>query len=68
MVGSDRRRSDAAAALTTSAPVARFLSPDEFDAYRDNALTKSFLEAVSGPLVRSSYRAECMLERNNAGL
>jgi len=53
---------------TTSAPVARFLWPDEFDAYRDNALTKSFLEAVSGPLVRSSYRAECMLERNNAGL
>ena len=49
-------------------PVARFVSPDEFNAYRDNALAKGFLEVVSGPLVRSSYRAERVLERNNAGL
>ena len=27
-----------------------------------------FLEVVSGPLVRSSYRAERVLEHNNAGL
>jgi lipoic acid synthetase len=27
-----------------------------------------FLEVVSGPLVRSSYRAEQVLERNNVGL
>jgi lipoic acid synthetase len=27
-----------------------------------------FLECVSGPLVRSSYRAEQALARNNAGL
>jgi lipoic acid synthetase len=27
-----------------------------------------FLECVSGPLVRSSYRAEQALSRNNAGL
>jgi lipoic acid synthetase len=27
-----------------------------------------FLEAVAGPLVRSSYRAERVLERNNLGL
>ncbi len=28
----------------------------------------AFLEVVSGPLVRSSYRAERVLEHNNAGL
>jgi lipoic acid synthetase len=27
-----------------------------------------FLEVVSGPLVRSSYRAERALEKNNVGL
>jgi lipoic acid synthetase len=27
-----------------------------------------FLEVVSGPLVRSSYRAERVLEHNNVGL
>jgi lipoic acid synthetase len=32
------------------------------------ALAKGFLECVAGPLVRSSYRAERALERNNAGL
>jgi lipoic acid synthetase len=31
-------------------------------------LAKGFLECVSGPLVRSSYRAEQALNRNNAGL
>ena len=36
--------------------------------YRDWALAKGFLECVAGPLVRSSYRAERALERNNAGL
>jgi lipoic acid synthetase len=49
-------------------PVQRFVTPDEFNAYRDNALAKGFLEVVAGPLVRSSYRAERVLERNNAGL
>ncbi len=49
-------------------PVARFVSPDEFNAYRDNALAKGFLEVVSDPLFRSSYRAGRVLERNNAGL
>jgi lipoic acid synthetase len=32
------------------------------------ALELGFLECVSGPLVRSSYRAEQALKRNNAGL
>lgn len=48
--------------------VERFVAPGEFDQYRDWALALGFLECVSGPLVRSSYRAEQALERNNAGL
>ncbi len=36
--------------------------------YREWALELGFLECVSGPLVRSSYRAEQALARNNAGL
>jgi lipoic acid synthetase len=49
-------------------PVERFVTPEEFDRYREAALSKGFLECVSGPLVRSSYRAEQALARNNVGL
>ncbi len=49
-------------------PIERWVTPQEFEAYREQALAKGFLECVSGPLVRSSYRAERALERNNAGL
>jgi lipoyl synthase len=49
-------------------PVERFVTPEQFDAYRAWALDLGFLECVSGPLVRSSYRAEQALARNNAGL
>jgi lipoic acid synthetase len=49
-------------------PVQRFVTPDEFRHYRQLALDKGFLEAVAGPLVRSSYRAERVLEHNNLGL
>jgi lipoic acid synthetase len=48
--------------------VERFVTPDEFAHYREAALDMGFLECVSGPLVRSSYRAERALARNNAGL
>jgi lipoic acid synthetase len=48
--------------------VERFVAPAQFDAYREQALALGFLECVSGPLVRSSYRAEQALNRNNAGL
>ena len=48
--------------------IERFVTPEEFDRYREQALQKGFLECVSGPLVRSSYRAEQALARNNAGL
>jgi lipoyl synthase len=49
-------------------PIQRFVTPAEFDELRQKALAKGFLECVSGPLVRSSYRAEQALNRNNAGL
>jgi lipoate-protein ligase B len=49
-------------------PVQRFVTPAEFDKYRHWALDKGFRECVSGPLVRSSYRAEQALAGNNAGL
>jgi lipoic acid synthetase len=49
-------------------PIQRFVTPAEFDRYREWALARGFLECVSGPLVRSSYRAEQALNRNNAGL
>jgi lipoyl synthase len=48
--------------------VERFVTPEQFIRYRDSALDLGFLECVSGPLVRSSYRAEQALARNNAGL
>ncbi len=49
-------------------PVERYVTPAQFDRYRARALELGFLECVSGPLVRSSYRAEQALDRNNAGL
>jgi len=49
-------------------PIERWVTPAEFERYREWALAKGFIECVSGPLVRSSYRAERALERNNAGL
>ena len=49
-------------------PVERWVTPAEFDRYREIGLSKGFLEVVSGPMVRSSYRAERALEKNNAGL
>lgn len=49
-------------------PIERFVAPDTFRALRELALSKGFLEVVAGPLVRSSYRAERVLEQNNAGL
>ncbi len=48
--------------------IQRWVTPEEFAQYREWALARGFLECVSGPLVRSSYRAERALERNNAGL
>ena len=49
-------------------PVERFVSPAEFAQLREAALARGFVECVAGPFVRSSYRAEQALNRNNAGL
>jgi lipoic acid synthetase len=49
-------------------PVERYVPPADFEKYRQWGLEKGFLECVSGPLVRSSYRAERVFEKNNVGL
>jgi lipoic acid synthetase len=49
-------------------PVVRYITPDEFDRYRQLGLERDFLEVVAGPLVRSSYRADRVFEKNNVGL
>ena len=49
-------------------PVERFVSPEEFETYRQWGLARGFLEVVSGPLVRSSYRADRVFEKDNVGL
>lgn len=49
-------------------PVQRYVSPSDFERYRQIGLEKGFFEVVSGPMVRSSYRAEQALARNNVGL
>jgi len=49
-------------------PVERYVTPAEFDAIREIGLEQGFLEVVAGPLVRSSYRADRVFEKNNVGL
>jgi lipoic acid synthetase len=49
-------------------PVQRFVTPEEFAQIREIGLNMGFLEVVSGPLVRSSYRADRVFEKNNVGL
>ncbi len=39
-------------------PVARYVTPEEFDWYRREGLAMGFSHVESGPLVRSSYRAD----------
>jgi len=39
-------------------PVAEFIPPAQFDAYRDYGLSLGFRTVFSGPLVRSSYMAD----------
>jgi len=48
--------------------VERYVTPDAFENFRKIGLSKGFLEVVSGAFVRSSYRAERVLEKNNCGL
>jgi lipoic acid synthetase len=49
-------------------PVARFVTPEQFEQFRAQGLARGFRECVSGPMVRSSYRAEQALAGNNVGL
>ena len=49
-------------------PVERFVPPDEFRRFRELGLERGFMEVVAGPLVRSSYRADRVFDRDNAGL
>jgi len=49
-------------------PVRRWVSPEEFNRFREIGLEKGFMEVAAGPLVRSSYRADRVFEKNNLGL
>ncbi|BEH13604.1 lipoyl synthase [Marinobacter shengliensis] len=49
-------------------PVERYVTPEEFNRYRDIGLEKGFMEVPSGPMVRSSYRADRVFDKNNLGL
>jgi lipoyl synthase len=48
--------------------VERWVPPEAFDSLRARGLDLGFTEVAAGPLVRSSYRADRILERNNLGL
>jgi len=49
-------------------PVSRYVTPEEFLELRNIGLEKGFFEVASGPLVRSSYRADRVFKRDNLGL
>lgn len=49
-------------------PIARYVKPEIFLEYRAEGLKKGFLEVASGPMVRSSYRADKVFKKNNLGL
>ncbi|MBE0484988.1 lipoyl synthase [Marinobacter sp.] len=48
--------------------VERYVTPEEFNRYREIGLEKGFMEVPSGPMVRSSYRADRVFDKNNLGL
>lgn len=49
-------------------PVERYVTPENFARLRTIGLEKGFFEVASGPLVRSSYRADKVFKRDNLGL
>ena len=49
-------------------PVARYVTPETFEKLRQIGLEKGFFEVASGPMVRSSYRADRVFKRDNLGL
>ncbi len=48
-------------------PVAAYIEPAQFDAWRDYGLALGFQMIFSGPLVRSSYMADLVHEQAHAG-
>lgn len=46
-------------------PVRRFVTPERFDAWRDEAKAAGFRAVASGPFVRSSYRADRVFEERS---
>ncbi|UCD77802.1 MAG: lipoyl synthase, partial [Desulfobacterales bacterium] len=44
-------------------PVERFISPEEFEAWRKKAIQIGFAEVASGPFVRSSYHAKELFQK-----
>lgn len=48
-------------------PVERFVTPDEFDEWRETALKMGFSEVASGPFVRSSYHAKDLYRAVKSG-
>jgi len=51
----------------THLPVDRWVTPEEFDDWATRARVLGFREVASGPLVRSSYRAELLAGRRGRG-
>ena len=49
-------------------PVAAYIEPKQFDAYRDYGLSLGFKAVFSGPLVRSSYMADAVSEEAQRAL
>ncbi|RAP36021.1 lipoyl synthase [Legionella quinlivanii] len=49
-------------------PVIRYVTPEKFLEFREIGLAKGFFEVASGPMVRSSYRADRVFKKDNLGL
>ncbi|MDF1757473.1 MAG: lipoyl synthase [Legionellaceae bacterium] len=49
-------------------PVDRYVSVEKFAHFREVGLKMGFYEVASGPLVRSSYRADRIFKKDNLGL
>ncbi len=49
---------------TAHLPVARYVSPEEFEEWRIKAMEMGFRKVASGPLVRSSYQAHEMFNQS----
>jgi lipoic acid synthetase len=48
--------------------VKRYVTPEAFKKFREIGLEMGFFEVASGPMVRSSYRADRVFKRDNLGL